>query len=143
MALLAVYYFPQAPRPPVAQKWACGTSYRERGVKLWPIQASDGEVRDDIFLGTSVPCVVVYFSTEYAMGVPPIVFSASYALTTQGSLCETARFALCRLRDLSCLQAPPASPTRATLALVFPAGWGQTRHVDRPTHPQRYGYVAG
>ena len=34
MALLAVYYFPQAPRPPVAQKWACGTSYRERGVNF-------------------------------------------------------------------------------------------------------------
>ena len=31
---LAVYYFPQAPGLPVAQKWACGTSYRERGVNM-------------------------------------------------------------------------------------------------------------
>ena len=34
MALLAVYYFPQAPGLPVAQKWACGTSYRGRGVLI-------------------------------------------------------------------------------------------------------------
>ena len=52
---------------------------------LWPSQASDGGVRDHIFLGTPGVCVVRAYSTEYAMGVPPIVFSASYALTTHTS----------------------------------------------------------
>ena len=83
------------------------------------------------------------FSTEYRIGGLPIAYSVENTGTTYITLCETARFALCLLRDLSCSQAPPASPTRATLALVFPAGWGQTRHVDKPTHPQRRGYVAG
>ena len=44
----------------------------------------------------------------------------------------------------ACLgEVPPASPRRATLAPVFLAGSGQTRHVDWPPWPQSYGYVAG
>ena len=112
---------------------------------LWPSRASDGGVRDHSFLGTSVMCAYPVFSTEKRIGGPPIAYSVENTGTTHITLCETARFALhvCLMRDLSCSQAPPASPTRATLALVFPAGWGQTRHVDRPTYPPRYGYVAG
>ena len=41
------------------------------------------------------------------------------------------------------VEAPPASPRRATLAPVFPAGSGQTRHVDGPPWPQPCDYVAG
>ena len=111
--------------------------------EIWTSQASDGGVRDHSFLGTSVMYAYPAYSTEYRIGHPPIAYSVENAGTTYITLCETARFALCLLRDLSCSQAPPASPTRATLALVFPAGWGQTRHVDKPTHPQRRGYVAG
>ena len=110
---------------------------------LWTSQASDGGVRDHIFLGTPVTCVDRPISTEIRMGGPPIAYSVENGLSTQGSLCDNGSLALCLLRDLSCSQAPPVSPTRATLALVFSAGWGQTRHVDRPTHPQYYGYVAG
>ena len=100
-------------------------------LRVWPIQASDGGVRDHGFLGTPVTCAYPVISTELRMGNLPIAYSVENTGTTQGSLCETARFALRRLRDLSCSQAPPASPTRATLALVFSAGWGQTRDVDR------------
>ena len=41
------------------------------------------------------------------------------------------------------VEAPPASPRRATLAPVFPAGSGQTRHVDGPPWGQHCGYLAG
>ena len=114
------------------------------GAELWTSQASDGGVRDHSFLGTSVMYAYPVFSTEYRIGGLPIAYSVENTGTTYITLCETARFALCLLRDLGIFRArTPASPARATLALVFPAGWGQTRRVDKPTHPQRRGYVAG
>ena len=61
---------------------------------------SDGGVRDHSFLGTSATCVDRLHSTEIRMGGPPIAYFAENCLSTQGGLCETARFALCRLRDL-------------------------------------------
>ena len=38
------------------------------------------------------------------MGGPPIAYSVENTGTTYIALCETARFALCLLRDLSCSQ---------------------------------------
>ena len=49
----------------------------------------------------------------------------------------------CTHRAHASVEAPRASPRRATLAPVFPAGSGQTRHVDGPPWHQHYGYMAG
>ena len=57
------------------------------------------------------------FSDGITNGELPIAYSVENALTTQGSLCETARFALCLLRDHSCSQKCVSPLPRLTVLL--------------------------